>query len=209
MVADPPALLSCRTRAPPADGGTLMGLGAMPLACIGAPPRRISGIATRGAFLPPHCGRARLPQRPDRSSWRSAPSRSGWLGGAAAADAVVCARAPTHGRGGLSALPSQSPAVIAPRWPGGAGCSRRPSRSAGCRSPRRPDSGRPGHGLGYGIGDARSVHSAGPSNPPGGDAVRANACRCCHPRGRQAESLSCGHEITARTVITHEPRSLG
>jgi hypothetical protein len=75
MVADPPALLSRLARDHTDDGGTIIGIGAMPLAFIGAPPGRIGGISMRGAFFPPRCGTVRRLRRRCPPSPLSGPLR--------------------------------------------------------------------------------------------------------------------------------------
>ena len=74
MVADPPALLTCVARDDADDGGTIVGLGAVPFALIGATTGWISGIAMRRAFFPPRCGTARRLRRPCPPSQPSVPS---------------------------------------------------------------------------------------------------------------------------------------
>jgi hypothetical protein len=74
MVADPPALLAGVARDDAEDGGTIVGIGAVPFALMGASTGWIGGIAMRRAFFPPRCGPARRPQRRCRSSHRSARS---------------------------------------------------------------------------------------------------------------------------------------
>jgi hypothetical protein len=190
MVADPHALLPRLAREQPADGRTIMGLGPVPLACMGPPPGWVSGVLMRRALLPPRCGTARRLRRQYPPSQPSGPWRCGGSESAAGGYGAACVRDPTRGRGGPSARPWPSRAVTAPRSPGVAVCSRRWSLSRACHTPGRPDTGRPGHGLGYGTHATRRAHRAGTSGHPGGNAVRSNVCSCRHPITRPSESLS-------------------
>ena len=167
MVADPEALLARVPRDDTDDGRTIVGVGAVPFALIGAPAGRIRGVAMGRAFFPPRSGTVRRPQRPCRSSHRSVRSRSGWLGCAAAGYGAVCVTAPTRAPGVPWARPWQCRAATAPGSLGAAGFSQRPSRSAGCNSPRRPDSGRPESGLVHGTGAVRGCPQCGHANPCG------------------------------------------
>jgi hypothetical protein len=67
VVADPPALLARVARDDADDGGTIVGIGAVPFALIGASTRWIGGIAMGRAFFPPRFGTARRPQKRCRS----------------------------------------------------------------------------------------------------------------------------------------------
>ena len=80
MVADPPALRARVARDDADEGGTIVGIGAVPFALMGALAWRVSGIAMGRAFFPLRSGTARLPRRRCRTSRRSARCRSGWLG---------------------------------------------------------------------------------------------------------------------------------
>jgi hypothetical protein len=74
MVADPPALLARVAREDADDGGTIVGISAVPFALIGASTGWIGGIAMRRAFFPPRLGTARRAHRRCRLSHRSARS---------------------------------------------------------------------------------------------------------------------------------------
>ena len=204
MVTDPPTLFPRLARDHTDDGGTIIGISSLPLPLIGAAPGRIGGIAMRGAFFPPRCGTTRRLRRQCPPSQPSVPSHGCWPGYAAGACGAVCVRAPARGRGGRSARPWSSHAVTALRAPGAAAFSQRPSRSAGCHSPRRLDSDRRENGLGHGTRAARSAHSADSAGHPGGDAVQAKACKGCHPIARRSESLSYDEDAITSTVATHE-----
>jgi hypothetical protein len=107
-------------------------------------------------------------------------------------DRAVYVRDPPRPRGGPLPRPSPSDAVTAPRLPGAARVSQRPSRSAGRHSPCRPDSDRRETGFGPATGAALRVHSAGTSGHPGGDTIEAKAHRGCHPITRRAASPKLG-----------------
>jgi hypothetical protein len=96
MVADPPALLARVARNDTDDGGTIVRVGAMSFALIGAPPGWISRVRVRRAFFPPRCGTARRPRRPCPSSRWSGHLHSDEPESAAAAYGAVCVTAPTH-----------------------------------------------------------------------------------------------------------------
>jgi hypothetical protein len=72
VVTHPKTLLARLTRDDTENGRTIVGIGAVPLALIRAPARRIRGIAMGGAFFPPRSDTVHPPQRPCRSSPRSA-----------------------------------------------------------------------------------------------------------------------------------------
>jgi hypothetical protein len=74
MVADPPALLTRVARDDADDGGTIVGIGAVPFALIGATTGWIGGIAMRRAFFPPRFGTARRLRRHCPPSQPSVPS---------------------------------------------------------------------------------------------------------------------------------------
>jgi len=115
---------------------------------------------------------------------------------------------PARARGAPSVRLWQSRGVATPEWPVVAECSRRWSPSAPWSSRRPPGNDRLGSALGRGTGAAQSAHNAGMSAPLGGGDVRATGCKCCHPRVRHSESLSCGQHIISSTAVTHEPSSL-
>jgi hypothetical protein len=190
MVADPPALLPRLTRDHADDGWAVIGIGTVPLPFIGTSAWRIARVAMGRTFFPQRSGRVHRPQRRCRPSPWWVRSRPSWLGCAAVACGAACVRHPIPARGVPWTGPWQSRAAAAPRWLGAGAFSRRRSPLAGCNNPGRPDSGRPESGLGRGTGAARGAHSVGISVHPGGDAVRAKACRCCHPVTRRSESLS-------------------
>ena len=74
MVAGPPALLPRLARDQTDDGGTIIGVGPVPLSLVGATPGRIGGVSMRGAFFPPRCGTAHQLQRRCPPSRPSGPS---------------------------------------------------------------------------------------------------------------------------------------
>jgi hypothetical protein len=189
MVADPPALLSRLARDQTDDGGTIIGVGPVPPSLIGAAPGRGGGVSRRGAFFPPRCGTAHRLQRRYPPSQLSGPSHRGWPESAAGVYGAASVRVPTRGRGGPSARPWLSRAVAVPRSPDVAVFSRKPSPSRGCNTPHRPGNGRPGNSLGHGRDAAPRARTPGISDRPGGETVRATACRCCHPITRRSESL--------------------
>lgn len=75
VIADPQALLPCLARDHTDDRRAIIGIGAVSLPFIGAPPGRIGGISMGGALFPPRCGTARRPQRRCPPSPLSGPSR--------------------------------------------------------------------------------------------------------------------------------------
>jgi hypothetical protein len=75
MVADPQALLPRLARDQTDDGGTIIGVGPVPLPPIGATPGRVGGVSMRRAFFPPHSGTAHQLQRRSPPSQPSGPSR--------------------------------------------------------------------------------------------------------------------------------------
>jgi hypothetical protein len=99
VIADPETLLP-RLSCDDADkGGTVVRIGAMSLALIGASTGWIGGIAMGCAFFPPRSDTVRRPQRRCRASPRSAQSRSDWPGCAAGGYGAVYVTGPTHARG--------------------------------------------------------------------------------------------------------------
>jgi hypothetical protein len=90
------------------DGQTIVGVGPMPFALIGAPAGRVSRITMRSAFFPPRSGTARPPRRPRQPSPPSGRSRSNWPGGVSGGYAAVSVTALVLGPGGLSAHPLRS-----------------------------------------------------------------------------------------------------
>jgi hypothetical protein len=70
-VTYPEALLTRVARDYTDDGRTIVRIGAVPLALIGASAGRIRGVAMGGAFFPPRSDTVRPPQRRCRSSRRS------------------------------------------------------------------------------------------------------------------------------------------
>jgi hypothetical protein len=72
VITAPEALFTRVARAHTDDGGTIIRLGAVPLALMGAPSGRGAGSAMRRAFLPPRFDPVHLPQRRCRSSPQSA-----------------------------------------------------------------------------------------------------------------------------------------
>jgi hypothetical protein len=190
MVAAPQALRPRLAREQTEAGGTIMGVGPVPLPPMGATPGRVGGVSRRRAFVPPHAGTAQPLQRRSPPSQPSGPSRCGGSEAAAAGYGAASVSVLTRGRGGPSARPSLSRAGAAPRSLAAGGFSRSWSPSGGCKTPGRPDNGRRGSGLGHGRDAGRRARTAGLSDHPGGDAVRANACRGCHPITRRSESLA-------------------
>jgi hypothetical protein len=187
------------------DGGTIVGAGPVPVPRVGAPPGRLLGVRRGRAFVPPRSGTVRRPHRRCRSSGRLAQSRSDGLGAAAAGSAAACVRHLMPARGVPWARPWRCRAATGPRSRGAVRGSRRPSRSAGCHHPRRPDSDRLESDLGRGTGAVRHSHSAGMSAPGGGGDVLARGCRDYRPSARRSASHACGDDSTPRTVATHEP----
>jgi hypothetical protein len=177
----------------------------VPLVLVGAPPGWICRVKVRRAFFPPRFGTARRPQRPYHASPRSGRSRSGGLEYAASGYGAVSVTAPTRGPGGLSARPWQSRGVAAPALLVVAASFRRQSPSAGYSSHHRPDSGMPENTLGHGTRAVRNAHSRGIRAHAGGGDIPAKSCKCCHPEARRSGSLSCRHDTTFSTVVTHEP----
>jgi hypothetical protein len=208
MVAAPQALLARVPRHHTDDGRAIVSVGAMPFSLVGTSPGWIRGSRLGRALFPPRCGTARRPRRLCPSSRRSVRSRSEGPEDAAVAYGAVCVSAPTRAPGGPSVLPWPSRVAVVPAWPGVAECFRRRSPSPGCHSPHRRDSDRPERGLAPGIAGAPYSDNAGMACHRGGDAVRAKACRCCHPVPRQSASQSWGNHPTSSTVATHEPLML-
>jgi hypothetical protein len=68
VVAHPKTLLARLTRDDTDNGRAIIGIGAVPLALIRAPARRIYRVAMRGAFFPPRSDTVHPPQRRCRSS---------------------------------------------------------------------------------------------------------------------------------------------
>jgi hypothetical protein len=67
MVTDPKALLARLARDDADNWGTIVRVGTMPPALIGASTGWIGGVAMGGPFFPPRSGRVHRPQRPYRS----------------------------------------------------------------------------------------------------------------------------------------------
>src|SRR5919106_3640546 len=84
VVAHPKTLLPRLARDHTDDGRTIVGIGAVSFALIGAAAWRVAGVAMGRTFFPPRSDTVHRPQRPCRSSPWSVRSRSGWLGCAAA-----------------------------------------------------------------------------------------------------------------------------
>jgi hypothetical protein len=72
VVAHPKTLLARVAGDDADDGRTIIGIGSVPLALIRAPAGRIRGVAMGRAFFPPRSDIVHPPQRPCRSSPRSA-----------------------------------------------------------------------------------------------------------------------------------------
>jgi hypothetical protein len=156
MVADPQALLARVARDDADDGGTIVSIGAMPFPLIGAPAWRIVGVAMRRACFPPRAGPARPPQRPCQPACRSAPSRSGWLGGAVAGCGAVCAKAPTRGLSARWVRLSPCHGAGVPAWLGVGGSLQRRCWSGAYSSRHTCGNGRQGSLPGVGRVGARS-----------------------------------------------------
>ncbi len=77
VVAHPKARLARLARDHTDDGGTIVGIGAVPLALISASAWRIAGVAMGRTCFPPRSDIVHRPQRPCRSSPRSTRYRSG------------------------------------------------------------------------------------------------------------------------------------
>jgi hypothetical protein len=105
MVTDPQALLARVARDDADNGGTIVRIGAVSLALIGASTGWIGGIAMGRTFFPPRSDTIHRPQRRCRASRRLAPSRSGWPGCAVGGYGAVSVIPPTRARGGPSARP--------------------------------------------------------------------------------------------------------
>ncbi len=75
MVADPKTLLPRLARDQTDDGGTIIGVGPVPLPPIGATAGRGGRVSMRRAFFPPHSGTAHQLQRRSPPSQPSGPSR--------------------------------------------------------------------------------------------------------------------------------------
>ncbi len=75
MVADPQTLLPRLARDQTDDGGTIIGVGPVPLPPISAAPGRVGGVSMRGTFFPPRFGTAHQLQRRSPPSQLSGPSR--------------------------------------------------------------------------------------------------------------------------------------
>jgi hypothetical protein len=165
MVAHPQALLSRVARHHTDDGGAIVGIGAVPLALMGASAWRVGGIAMRRACFPRRSDTAHPPRRLCRTSLLGEPSRAGSPGGAAAGYAAVCGTGPTRGPAARSTLPWPFRATRGPAWPVVAGFSRRPSLSARYNSRCRSDTGRPENTAVRGTVAAWHSHSGGISGP--------------------------------------------
>jgi hypothetical protein len=152
----------------------------MPCVLIGAPAWRITGV-TRGALFPRRSDTVRRPQRPCRSSPRSARSRAGWLGGVAVGYAVVSVTALARVPGEPSVRPWPCRAAGALTWPVVAGCSRRRAPSRGCHRPHTCDSARPERSLTRGRAAAPGGHRAGMSGHSGAGGVPTRWYRCSRP----------------------------
>jgi hypothetical protein len=161
VLTHPEALLTCLPRDHADNGGTIVRVGAVPPALIGASAGGISGIAMGRAFFPPRSDRVHPPQRRFRSSHRSGRSRSGGPESAAAGYGAVCAISPTHARAVPWAPLWQSHAVPAPRSLAAAGFSRRPSWLTTCNTLRRSGSDRPENALVLGRRAEMGCHSEG------------------------------------------------
>jgi hypothetical protein len=205
MVTYPKTLLPCVPRDDADDRWTIVGVGPMPFPLVGTPPGRIRGVEMRRTFFPRRFGTVRPPQRRCRSSRRSARSHSNGLGCAAARYGAACVRGLAHAPGVPWARLWRCRAAPARGWPGAAGFSQRPSRSAVYSTPHRPDTGRPESVPVRGTGAVRRAHSAGIQIPGGGAIVPAKEYRCYRPSARQSGNPSCDQNSTFRTVITHEP----
>ena len=72
VITHPKTLLARLARDHPDHGGTLIGIGAVPLALIGTPAWRIRGVAMGCAFFPQRSDTIRRPQRRCRASPQSA-----------------------------------------------------------------------------------------------------------------------------------------
>ena len=117
MVTDPPALLACLARDDADDRGTIVRIGAVPFALIGALAWRIKRVAMRRTFFPLRSGTARRTQRRCPSSGGWVPWRSHGSGCAAAGYGVAYATVPALGPGGPSThlWPHRAAAVPAQR----------------------------------------------------------------------------------------------
>jgi hypothetical protein len=107
VIANPEAVLARVPRHHTDKGWAIIGIGAVTLPLISAPPGRISRVRMECAVFPPRSGTARPPQRRCRASGRFARLRSGWLGCAAAGCGAVYATGPIHAPGAPWARPWQ------------------------------------------------------------------------------------------------------
>ena len=181
VVADPKPRLACLVRDHTDDGRTIVRIGPMPFAFIGPSTWQIAGVAMGRALFPPPSDPVHRPQRPCHSWPRSARSRSGGLGGAAARSGAVSVIAPAHVRAVPWAHPWQGRGAAAPAWKVVAASFRTRSPLAACSSHHTCDSDRPERTLARGITGALGWRNADISRHWGAGGVPTRGYRGCRP----------------------------
>jgi hypothetical protein len=161
MVADPPALLSRVARDDTDDGGTIIRIGAMSFALVGASPGWIRRVRVRRAFFPPRCGTARRLRRPCPSSRQSGRSHSDEPEYAAVAYGAVCVTVPTRVPGAPWARPWRYHAAGGPAWLGVGGSFQRQCWSGAYSSRHTGANGMPGNRPAAGRVGAHGYDSGG------------------------------------------------
>lgn len=205
MLTPPEAGLARLPRHHTDDGGTIVGVGAVALALIGAATGRVGGVAMRPAVVPPRAETAHPPHTSRQSSVSSVRSGSGGLAPAGVTSALACVTTPTRGPRAPLVRPWLSREAAAPGWLVVAASSRTRSRSAACRTRHNPDSGRPENAVVHGRHAVLGCHREDMRTHPDGGGVRARAHTCCRPCVRLSGSLSWNHVTMLSTVATHEP----
>jgi hypothetical protein len=145
VVAHPKALLTRVARNDADDRRSIIGIGAVAFARIGASARWIGGIAMRRAFFPPRSGTVRQPQTRCRSSPRLVRYRSGSSARAGATCAVACGTSPTHGLSARWVPRWRCRAAGVPVWRGVGGSFQRRCWSGASSSRHTRGNGRQGN----------------------------------------------------------------
>jgi hypothetical protein len=184
MITAPKAMFARLPRYHTDDGRTIVGIGSMPPAPLGATAWWVARIAMGGAFFPPRSDTVRRPQRRCHASRRWAPSRPGSPARDAGVYAIACATCLVHGQDARSVHLWPCHGAGAPGSQGVDGSSRTPCRLAGCRSPHRRDNGRRESGLAVETAAARGSYSVGKGTHAGVAGVPTGSGRCCHLRAR-------------------------
>src|SRR5215216_1997032 len=165
-------------------------IGAVPAPFVGAPARRVSGVAMWSAFFPPRSGTTRrLPAR-RQVTVRSGARPASCAAPAAAVDARACARYSTPAPAAPSARLWQSRAAAGRVSRAIAVSSQRPSHSGACNSGRKLYSATMAIDHSVGRSGVRRSCNADSATHPGASIVLTSADKLPRPAVRLSGSQS-------------------